>query len=130
MKKVTIAVVTVAVLAVGGLFASNTAGMQHFKGAHHMGKIIKQLDLTSEQKQSLKSLRGDFKKNKMIQSKVSVLRDAMDVNGFNKGVFIDTARKKFDANIEKRAQKFEQMYEVLTASQRVKLMAILDEKKR
>jgi len=130
MKKVTIAVATVAVLAAGGLFASNSAGMKHCKGGHHMGKIIKQLDLTSAQKSQLKAMRGDMNPRKMMQKRISPIIESIDDQGFNKTLFIENARTNFEASIEKRADKFEKMYQVLTPEQKTKLVDIINEKKR
>jgi len=112
----------------GGFFG------KHHRGGHHFKKIMKQLDLTSEQKSALKALkkqkRETMKANReaMKTEKKAVLANAVTANGFDKNAFIEGARAGFEKKIVMKADHMESMMNILTPEQRTKFVELLNEK--
>jgi Spy/CpxP family protein refolding chaperone len=107
---------------------------KHHKGGHHFKKIMKELDLTSEQKSALKALkkqkRETMKANRdaMKAERKAVLANAVTANGFDKNAFIEGARAKFEKKIAMKADHMEAMMNILTPEQRMKFVELLNEK--
>ena len=98
-----------------------------------MMKIFKELDLTQEQRATL---RADRKATKMQRkTKRKEMRKARNMekfitaNGFDRAAFIQNSTQNSKRRIEMRADKFETMIGVLTAEQRVKFVALLKKQK-
>lgn len=126
MRKKIITIAAAAIMATVPLVASNNGNL-HQRGAHQFGKMIRSLDLSSAQKEQLKALRADFKRQMVRSHRMSALREAMDERGFNKSVFIEHAQQKCDIRLKRRADRIEKMYAILTPSQRIRLMQMLDD---
>jgi Spy/CpxP family protein refolding chaperone len=107
---------------------------KHHRGGHHFKKIMKELDLTSEQKSALKALkkqkRETMKANRdaMKAERKAVLANAVTANGFDKNAFIEGARAKFEKKIAMKAEHMEAMMNILTPEQRTKFVELLNEK--
>jgi Spy/CpxP family protein refolding chaperone len=105
-------------------------GGKHF-GKQHLGKLLKQLELTDTQKTSLKSLREEKRAERkamfkeMRKVKQTTLAKAITAEGFNKEAFIKEATKHFEVNITKRAAHMEKLLAILTAEQRVQFATLL-----
>lgn len=145
MKKLT----TAALLTLGlgtALFACPAGGNGDRGGMHKNGmqKMMKQLDLTSEQKGQLKTLR-ESRKNMMQAKRESCKEDRksmrgqmrpdmnkfMTANTFDKDAFKQEMHKKFEAKrammenkkttmMEFKANNMEKMFNILTPEQRIK----------
>jgi periplasmic protein CpxP/Spy len=145
MKKLT----TVALLTVGlgtALFACPSGGDGQRGGGYKNGmqKIMKQLDLSSEQKDQLKTLREsrkammqtkrkEFKENrKSMRAQMKPdMSTFMTANTFDKEAFKQEMQKKHEARramrdskkssmLESRADNMEKMFNILTPEQRIK----------
>jgi len=106
---------------------------KHHRGEHHIKKIMKQLDLTSEQRTALKELkqqkRATMKANReaMKAERKAVLANAVTANGFDKNAFIEGARAKFEKKIAMKADHMEAMMNILTPEQRTKFVQLLNQ---
>jgi len=154
MKKTTIVLLTVVSLSTAAFsFGPSSHGHGPFAGEHKGGlyKLVKQLDLTSEQKDELSKLRDARKvamqKNKiMYQDKKQELMKSikpdistfMTADSFDKEAFKEemTKRSKERVNmmkqriagmIEKRVEGMEKVFTILTPEQRVKLIELSKE---
>ncbi len=116
------------------------------KGHMMFGKIIKQLDLTDEQKEQLKSLRESKRqamqeKFKALKQQRKALRKSFDASSFmtadyfDKEAFKESIQKRREAMkafveknqdkmIEQRANTMEQVFNILTPEQREKLIQL------
>ncbi len=110
-------------------------------GPDHKGKrlwkkppivmVLKQLDLTDEQKATLKALRVEQKRKREAFRKN--LRTTTDLStffttrGFNKKEFIDNATDKFQKVITARANFMEKVYDILDDKQRAEFVQKLEE---
>ena len=109
-------------------------------GPNHKGKrlwrkppivtVLKQLDLTDEQKATLKALREEQKgKREAFRNEI---RTTIDLNtiftpqGFNKEKFIAVATDTFQKVIVERADFIEKVYAVLDDDQRAELVEQLE----
>lgn len=105
---------------------------KHHKRGGHFGKIMKELDLTDDQKAQLKALRTEkredrkAKREAMKGERNAVLANAITAKGFNKVQFIQDATAKAEAKIAQRAEDMEKMFAVLTAEQRTKFVELLN----
>ncbi|MCH9739303.1 MAG: Spy/CpxP family protein refolding chaperone [Epsilonproteobacteria bacterium] len=109
-------------------------GGKHFGKQHrggYLGKIMKQLDLTDDQKASLKALRAEKRENRkamfetMRTAKQTTLANAVTADGFNKAQFIKDATTQFESKIAQKADNMEKMMNILTAEQRTKFVELL-----
>lgn len=153
MKKTTIALLATLGLSTA-LFAFGPGGHKCGHGpfgAEHRGglfKLVKQLDLTSEQKDTLKALKKSRKD--MMQAKREEMKEKrqemhqqnrpdmstfMSAKSFDKEAFkaevnkkIEAMHKKMEAKkddmLEKRAEMMQKIFNVLTPEQRVKLIEL------
>lgn len=144
MKKLTAVLLT---LGLGTALYACPAGGDRFKGGPDKGrmhKIMKQLDLSSEQKEQLQSLR-EARKEMMQAKRKSCKADKekrraqmrpdlskfMTANSFDKEAFKQEMKKKYEARraqkekrkaamLESRADHMEKMFNILTPEQRIK----------
>ncbi len=154
MKKLT----TAALLTLGlgtALFACPAGGNDQRGGEHKNGmqKIMKQLDLSSEQREQLKTLK-ESRKNMMQAKRKSCKEDRkamkgqmkpdmskfMTANTFDKDAFKQEMHKKFEAKrammetkkttmMEYRANNMEKMFNILTPEQRIKWIELSKKQK-
>lgn len=98
-----------------------------------MMKIFKELDLTNEQRATLKANRQATKMQRKAERenmrKERKIEKFVTVDGFNKEAFIQSATQNSKRMVEMRADKFETMIGVLTPEQRVKLVELLKAEK-
>ena len=104
-------------------------------GKHHKGsyfqKIMTQLDLTDEQKKSLKALKAKKHKNckanhkAMQRAKQMILANAITADGFNKAQFIADATAQFKSKITQKAENMEKIFAILTPKQRIQFVELL-----
>jgi len=121
--------------------AEKNAAGKSYKGMnkHHkmrknpMMKIFKELDLTQEQRTTLKAHRQATKMQRKAERekmfKERKIERFVTVDGFNREEFIQSATQNSKRMIEMRANKFKTMIGVLTPEQRVKFVALLKEQK-
>ena len=154
MKKLTTAILVTLGLGTA-LFACPAGGDDHRGSAYKnsMKKIMKQLDLTSEQKEQMRALKESRKE--MMQAKRKScdenrksmraqmkpdLSKFMTANSFNKEAFKQEMQKKFEAKramkekrkvamMEQRADHMEKMFNILTPEQRIKWIELSKEQK-
>ena len=113
-------------------------GMKGMKRHHTMHKnpmmkIFKELDLTQEQRATLKANRKATKMQRKTERekmfKERKIENFVTVDGFNRESFIQSATQNSKRMIEMRADKFETMIGVLTPEQRLKLIELLKAEK-
>ena len=154
MKKKTIALLVTLGLGTT-LFAFGPGGHRGgpFAGGQPMGmfKLVRTLDLTSEQKTELKSLkksqrmqmqekREAFKKDResMMKQMKPDMSLFMSADSFNKEAFKQEMTKKFEARrkvmetkgaqmLEARASSMEKVFNILTPEQRIKWIELSKE---
>jgi len=102
-----------------------------------MREIFQQLDLTPEQKTSMREQRKGMRKQ--MQAKRETMRGErgmsgmakfISANGFDKQGFMDMAAKRSQNMAEMRADMIEKKMNILTDEQRVKLVSLLQEKQK
>jgi len=140
-KKLLVLTALASTLTFGTLYAQNAGHEGEFakserfqgKGGHHFKKIMKQLDLTSEQKTALKALKKEKRANRkanreaMKAERKAVLSNAVKVDGFDKNAFIAGATASFEKRITQKAQDMEAMMNILTPEQRTKFVQLLNQ---
>ncbi len=110
-------------------------GMKRHHAMHKnpMMKIFKELDLTGEQRATLKAHRKATKMQRKAERekmfKERKIENFVTVDGFNREAFIQGATQNSKRMIEMRADKFETMIGVLTPEQRLKLIELLKAEK-
>ena len=121
--------------------AEKNAAGNSYKGMkkHHamhknpMMKIFKELDLTQEQRATLKANRKATKMQRKTERekmfKERKIERFVTVDGFNREAFIQSATQNSKRMIEMRADKFETIIGVLTPEQRLKLIELLKAEK-
>ena len=110
----------------GKSFFSNfhSSSSEHgYKREHGFKKIIKQLDITDEQK---KEIQGILKNN---HSDMTNIADAFTASSFDKNKFISIIKDNKYGKIEKKADMISKSYSILTDIQKEKLKKLLDERK-
>ena len=95
----------------------------HSKKGQHFMKMVMNLDLTSKQKDQIKSIMVEQRKN------MSQPSDAFTSKGFDKAQFIKLMQEKKDGKIQKKADIMEKVYNVLNDIQKKNLKTIMDMKK-
>lgn len=98
---------------------------KHQKKRHGKNKFmtaVKQLDLTKEQRQSMRSLMKENMKNRVNPN------DAFTADGFDKALFMKLSKQKRESRLENKANMIESVYKLLTDSQKQELKKILDKK--
>jgi len=153
MKKTTLAILLTLGLGTATLLACGGPG--HHKGGKHkdgMMKMVKQLDLTSDQKSALKTMRKANKaerkakmqamKENRKQMRTSMRPDMsqfMTADSFDKEAFKTQMNEKIEAKrammegkkvamLEKRATNMEKVFNVLTPEQRIKWIELSKQK--
>lgn len=112
-----------------------TKGMKRHHAMHKnpMMKIFKELDLTQEQRATLKVNRKATKMQRKAERekmfKERKIERFVTVDGFDREAFIQSATQNSQRMIEMRADKFETMIGILTPEQRVKLIELLKAEK-
>lgn len=113
-----------------GMFQEQKEMMHHFKGKHQqMKKIMKQLDLTSEQKTELKANRKAMRE--AMKAKRTEMRGArnmakfVSVNGIDREAMIKQITQKVTVMANMRADMFDKTLTILTPQQRTKFVALL-----
>ncbi|HHH19098.1 MAG TPA: periplasmic heavy metal sensor [Campylobacterales bacterium] len=107
---------------------------KHHKRGGHFAKIMKQLDLTDEQKKQLKALRDEKREDRkakheaMKKERNTVLANAITTKGFDKAQFIKDTTAKAEAKIAQKAENMEKMFAILTPEQRTKFVELLNKK--
>ena len=156
MKKTTIAILATLGLGTATLLACGGPGHKGGPFGEHrsgMSKVMKQLDLTSEQKDQMKVLkqeRKDHMQTKMKEMKENRksmmagmkpdLSTFMTANNFDKEAFRKQMNNKFEAKrqmmesrksvmLEKRAEGMEKMFNILTPEQRIKWIELSKKQK-
>lgn len=121
--------------------AEKKAACKSYKGMnkHHkmrknpMIKIFRELDLTGEQRATLKANRQARKMQRKAERekmfKERKIEKFVTVDGFDREAFIQSATQNSKRMIEMRADKFETMIGVLTPEQRLKLIELLKAEK-
>ena len=110
-------------------------GMKRHHAMHKnpMMKIFRELDLTVEQRATLKANRKATKMQRKAERekmfKERKIENFVTVDGFNREAFIQSATQNSKRMIEMRADKFETMIGVLTPEQRLKLIELLKAEK-
>ena len=98
-----------------------------------MMKIFRELDLTQEQRATLKAHRKTTKMQRKAERekmfKERKIERFVTVDGFNREAFMQSATQNSKRMIEMRADKFETMIGVLTPEQRLKLIELLKAEK-
>ncbi len=106
---------------------------QHKMHKSPMMKIFKELDLTQEQRATLKAHRKATKMQRKAERekmfKERKIERFVTVDGFDREAFIQSATQNSKRMIEMRADKFETMIGVLTPEQRLKLIELLKAEK-
>lgn len=102
-----------------------------------MKELFEKLDLTSEQKTSMKENRQKMhvqmkERRAQKHAKHSMLNmsEFVSANGFDKQAFIEMSMQKAQSRIEKRAERFAKTMHILTPEQRIKLVTLLQEKQK
>ncbi len=97
----------------------NHYGMKH-KSSMNILRYFKKLDLTSKQKEEIKTIvQNSFKKQKKINTVFSK-------TSFNKDEFIKQAMNKKENMIKLRANTIEKAYDVLSKKQKEQFKVLLD----
>ena len=148
MKKTFI--VTTAVLGLSSaLFAFGAGGMCTKKDGMGMKMIMKQLDLSSEQKTQLKALKESNKEERKANREVmkekrkahqelrkEMLAKYMSAEGFDKAGFVTAAKakaaerqaqmkEKMEARLTQKVDKLEKVSAILAPEQRVKWVKLM-----
>jgi len=131
-------------LTFGTLYAQNTTNeadptksersqyAKHHKGGYHFKKILRQLDLTSEQKSAFKALKKEkratmkAKRQAMKAERQAIFANAVTANGFDRNAFIEGARAKFEKRVAMKADHMEAMMNILTPEQRTKFAQLMN----
>jgi len=156
MKKTTIAILATLGLGTATLLACGGPGHKGGPFGEHRGgmfKVMKQLDLTSEQKDQMKVLRNERKdqmqakmkemkenRKSMMASMKPDLSAFMTANNFDKEAFKKQMNDKFEAKrqmresrksamLEKRADGMEKVFNILTPEQRIKWIELSKKQK-
>lgn len=110
-------------------------GMKRHHAMHKnpMMKIFNELDLTQEQRATLKANRKATKMQRKAERqqmrKARNMKKFVTADGFDRAGFVQSATQNSKRMIEMRADKFETMIGVLTPEQRLKLIELLKAEK-
>ena len=113
-----------------GMFQEQREMMQHFKGKHQkIMKIMKQLDLTKEQKTALKAnrkaMRGKMKAKRQEMRANRNLSAFVTVDGVNRSAMIQKITQTVTTMANMRADMIDKTLTILTPAQRTKFVALL-----
>jgi len=111
------------------------AKLQHKSNNQHKAsvmKLIKRLDLSDEQKSTLKSTRKavrlERKAKRQGARRLSHIKEFISVDGFDKKGYVKAAQKRAKINASKRAVMLEKTFAVLTPEQRLELVELLNQR--
>jgi Spy/CpxP family protein refolding chaperone len=112
------------------MFQEKKGMMHHFKAKHQkMKKIMKQLDLTSEQKTALKENRKAMRTTMMAKRKAIMASGGMsqfiEVNGVDRASMITFATERATKMANARADMMEKTLSILTPEQKIKFVGLL-----
>jgi Spy/CpxP family protein refolding chaperone len=97
-------------------------------------KLVKRLDLTDEQKSTLrdarKAVRVERRAKRLHAKRFRSIKKFITVDGFDKAGYIEHAKTRAGIRATKRAQMLEQTFAVLTPEQRLELVDLLDKKQK
>ena len=85
--------------------------------------MLKQLNLTAEQKTQVLSIKKEMMKNKVTPS------IAFSKDSFDKAKFIEIMKQKRENMIESKAEMIEKVYNILTSKQKEQFKVLMDLKK-
>ena len=106
---------------------SNSCKMMKHKGHKkaHKGPmaLLKQLNLTAEQRQEIFDIKKDIMKNRVTPD-VAFTKDS-----FDKAKFIEIMKQKRDNMIESKAEMMDRVYKILTPKQKEQFKVLMDLKK-
>lgn len=113
-----------------GMFQDNKEMMHHFKGKQQkMKKIMKQLDLTSEQITALKENRKAMRETMMAKRKEMKVAGGMSqfitVNGVDRVAMLNFATARATQMANTRADMVEKTLSILTPEQKTKFVTLL-----
>ena len=92
----------------------------HKKGQKGPMMLLRQLDLTADQRQQIRDIKQDLMK-KAITPNV-----AFTNNSFDKAKFIEIMKQKRDNKIESKAEMMDSVYKVLTPKQKEQFKVLMD----
>ena len=92
----------------------------HMKGQKGPMTLLRQLNLTVDQKKQIRQIKQDLMK-KTVTPNV-----AFTSNSFDKAKFIQIMKDKRDNKIEKKAEMMEKVYNVLTSKQKEQFKVLMD----
>jgi len=130
MKKILLA----GIIATSALFAqtnventNKTVKKHHRINKHNFMSLIKHLKLTSTQKNKIKIILKDSRKNRI--KKDNALISSIKNDKFDKNNFIKIREEIMKAKIEKRASIIAKIYTILRAQQKKEIITLLNSKK-
>ena len=102
-----------------------------------MKVIFQQLDLTTEQQSAMKENRKEMRslmKEKRAQRHpkrgMADMSKFVSANGFDKEAFVEMATQESQIMIDMRADRFEKTMNILTPEQRIKFVALLQDREK
>ena len=112
------------------MFQERGGMMHHFKAKHQkMKKIMKQLDLTSEQEKALKENRKAMRTNMMAKRKAIMASGGMSqfigVDGVDRVSLVNFATERATKMANARADMMEKTLSILTPEQKTKFVGLL-----
>ena len=133
MKKKIIAGLVILSVATVGLMACGPKGERGFGDKPKIAKILKQLDLSDTQKESLKALRSSQKDQRkafkeQMRAKNSDLASSFSESGFDKTTFVNNATQRFQTIINNKAEFMGKVYDILDENQRKEFVNVLHDK--
>ncbi|MGB6328377.1 MAG: Spy/CpxP family protein refolding chaperone [Halarcobacter sp.] len=106
---------------------NNSNKMMKQKGQKRGNKgplsILRQLNLTVEQRQQIIDIRSDLMKNRVTPD-VAFTKD-----GFDKAKFIEIMKQKRENMIESKAEMIDRVYKILTVQQKEQFKVLMDLKR-
>ena len=93
------------------------------KGQNGPLSLLRQINLTDDQKDKIRKIREDIRKNRVTPD-VAFTKD-----GFDKAKFIEIMKQKRENMIESQAEMIDRVYKVLTPKQKEQLKVLMDLKK-
>ena len=108
-----------------GMNKGNHSCGKHMKKGHMKGQkgpmtLLRQLNLTLDQKKQIRQIKQDLMKN------VVTPNVAFTSNSFDKAKFIQIMKDKRDNKIEKKAEMMDKVYNVLTSKQKEQFKVLMD----
>ncbi len=93
------------------------------KGNNGPMSLLRQLNLTPDQKQEIVNIRKDIMKNRVTPDV------AFTKTSFDKAKFIEIMKQKRDNMIESKAEMMDRVYKILTPKQKEQFKVLMDLKK-